>query len=586
MSDLRALQRATTLHDLAQLLNYEPKFLAYLIYKRPNKYSSFTIPKSSGAARNILAPCDELKALQKKVKILLESCQKTIELQYPLMGSLSHGFKSNHSIVTNADVHKKKLYVFNIDIQDFFGSIHMGRIRGFFISNKDFQLQPKIATILAQIMCHDNTLPQGSPTSPFASNLIGHLIDIRMVALAAKNGCTYSRYADDITFSTSKKTFPTQIAYCIDESNTWIPGSAVLKIISKCGFSLNHDKTRMQYTSSQQSVTGLVVNKIAHTPAEYRRTVRAMLHRLFLDGTYFTIKKPKHLNKTERITIPFGHLNKLEGMLSYIYMVDRYNREKIVNNSKIKHEETPLTSIEKMHGDFLFYKYFYAGGTPTIVCEGKTDNVYLTCAMKSLFAKYPELVSVDKDGKKSLKSRFINYSELTHRMLNMFGGSADIAQFIRFYARRCKKYKAHPPLHPTIIVVDNDMGSKEIFGAIKDTTAGRYITGAGKAQSLDKSRTLYYIAQNLYVVLTPLNAGKDTMMEDFFPTAVLTMQHKGKDFEILKGVKPGNTYSKHIFAQHIIKANQKSIDFSGFSPILDSMKAALLDYPKIKSIPA
>ncbi|KPA98212.1 retron Ec67 family RNA-directed DNA polymerase/endonuclease [Pseudomonas asplenii] len=585
MSDLRALQRATTLHDLAQLLNYEPKFLAYLIYKRPNKYSSFTIPKSSGAARNILAPCDELKALQKKVKVLLESCQNTIDLQNPLLGSLSHGFKPNHSIATNADVHKKRLYVFNIDIEGFFDSIHLGRIRGFLINNNSYKLQPKIATILAQIMCHNGTLPQGSPTSPFASNLIGHLIDIRMVALAARSGCTYSRYADDITFSTSKKNFPIQIAYCVDETNTWVPGSSVLNIISKCGFSLNHDKTRMQYTRSQQSVTGLVVNKITHTPADYRRTVRAMLHRLFLDGTYFTIKKPRHLNKSERINIPFGQLDKLEGMLSYIYMVDKYNRDKIVNNSRIKDEDIPLASIEKMHGDFLFYKYFYAGNVPTLVCEGKTDNVYLSCAMKSLSAKYPELIKVDKDGKKSLKARFINYSKLTHRLLNMFGGSADIAQFIRLYARRCKKYKAHPPLHPTIVVVDNDMGSKEIFGAIKDTTGDRYITGTGKARTLDKSRTLYYIAQNLYVVLTPLNSGKDTMMEDFFPKAVLTMQHKGKSFEILKGVKPGNTYSKHIFAQHIIKAHQKSIDFTGFAPIIDSIKAAILDYPKIKSTP-
>lgn len=580
MSELRKLQKAATLHDLAVILNYEPKFLAYLIYKKTNKYSQFTIPKSSGAPRNISAPCDELKALQRKVKVLLDSCLETIALQVPNLATLSHGFKKDHSIITNADKHRKKLYVLNIDIQDFFGSIHIGRLRGFFITNRSFSLQPKIATILSQIMCHEDKLPQGSPTSPVASNLIGHLLDVRMVSLASKNGCVYSRYADDITFSTNKLKFPQSIAYKIDDTHDWIPGSDLLKIISKSGFGLNHNKTRMQYNRAQQTVTGLIVNSITHTPASFRRTVRAMAHKLFLDGDYYVQEKPKHLKK-EKISIPRGQLKKLEGMFSYIYMVDNFNRAKIVSNSSKKQEEFPLRSIERIHGDFLFYKNFYGASAPTIICEGKTDNVYLTCAIKSLHAKFPELASLTKEGKTRLNLRFINYSNLTHRVLGLNGGSADIGLFIRNYARQCGKYKAHPPLNPTIVIVDNDSGSKPIFSAIKDVTGSTYAIPKGKGTVLDTSKTLYKIAQNLYVILTPKIGGKDSMMEHFFPAATLATQYKGKTFEVVRSGPPSTTYSKHVFAQNIIKANQKNIDFSGFEAILGSIKLALDDYPKI-----
>lgn len=73
------------------------------------------------------------------------------------------------------------------------------------------------------------------------------------------------------------------------------------------------------------------------------------------------------------------------------------------------------------------------------------------------------------------------------------------------------------------------------------------------------------------------------MMENFFPAATLTTQHKGKTFEVVRNGPPSTTYSKHVFAQNIVKANQKNIDFSGFEPILDSIKLALKDYPAIKA---
>ena len=96
---------------------------------------------------------------------------------------LAHGFKRGRSIVTNATKHKRRRFVFNIDIKNFFGTINFGRVRGFFIKNADFALHPSVATIVAQIACHENALPQGSPCSPVISNLIGSVLDIHLCKL-------------------------------------------------------------------------------------------------------------------------------------------------------------------------------------------------------------------------------------------------------------------------------------------------------------------------------------------------------------------------------------------------------------------
>ncbi len=213
MSQLESLRNAVDLSDLAKILGYKPKAISYILYvtKEENKYAEFEIPKKNGKTRKINAPTDQLKHLQRRLADLLNNCFSDISSEAQ-QKSLSHGFRKNHSIVTNANNHKNRRYVFNIDLKDFFPSINFGRVRGFFIKNNHFSLEGKVATIIAQIACHNNELPQGSPSSPIISNLIGHLLDVRMVNLAKNGKCTYSRYADDLTFSTNRKDFPASIA--------------------------------------------------------------------------------------------------------------------------------------------------------------------------------------------------------------------------------------------------------------------------------------------------------------------------------------------------------------------------------------
>src|SRR5664279_5643304 len=256
MSQLQALRAASSLNQVATLLDFKPKAVAYILYKKPpaTKYQSFSIAKRGGGLRQISAPSAELKLLQSNLSQLLQNCIEEINFSRKFGDQLAHAFKRKRSIITNARKHLQRRYVFNIDLQDFFGTINFGRVRGFFIKDANFMLHPKVATVLAQIACHDNALPQGSPCSPVISNLLGHLLDIHLCKLAMKYGCTYSRYADDITFSTNKPDFPNGIARQVaGETHKWEVGDQLQKVVTNAGFTINPQKTRLQYRGSRQN---------------------------------------------------------------------------------------------------------------------------------------------------------------------------------------------------------------------------------------------------------------------------------------------------------------------------------------------
>ncbi|WP_434120444.1 reverse transcriptase domain-containing protein [Pseudomonas fortuita] len=151
-----------------------------------NQYKSFTIAKKSGGVRTIYAPSDYLKPIQAALSLLLQDCIQEITKSKGdgFRSTLSHGFVRERSILTNAVMHLSQKNVLNIDLKDFFESFNFGRVRGFFIANKNFQLDPAVATVIAQIACYDNKLPQGSPCSPVITNLITHSLDIRLASLA------------------------------------------------------------------------------------------------------------------------------------------------------------------------------------------------------------------------------------------------------------------------------------------------------------------------------------------------------------------------------------------------------------------
>ena len=228
MSKLESLKSASSLRQLAVLLGVWPSHLSYVLYVKPGpKYTAFEIPKRGGGSRTIEAPNEALKHVQRQLYELLRDCMKEIQDRTNIQDHIAHGFVPRKSIVTNARRHRHRRWVFNIDLEDFFPSINFGRVRGFLLKNRDFELHESVATVIAQIACHNNALPQGSPCSPIFSNLIAHVMDIRLVHLASRAGCIYTRYADDLTFSTNKAEFPAEIAEQAgtneDGVQTWAP---------------------------------------------------------------------------------------------------------------------------------------------------------------------------------------------------------------------------------------------------------------------------------------------------------------------------------------------------------------------------
>jgi RNA-directed DNA polymerase len=256
--------------DVADLLEIDYKTLNYLVYRKKNdNYKTFFLGKKSGGLRKINTPVTTLKIIQQKL------CYVFSLIYQPKQPT--HGFVLNRSIVTNADSHIKKRCILNIDLQDFFPSINFGRVRGMLLK-KPYNIPPPAATVLAQIISFNNELPQGAPTSPIVSNMICAKMDSQLQRLAKEYSCTYTRYADDITFSTTLKKFPEELAFISDEG-TVIIGDILKKIISENGFQINKSKTKLKdRTKSRLEVTGIIVNQFPNTQRTFIRQIRAMLH--------------------------------------------------------------------------------------------------------------------------------------------------------------------------------------------------------------------------------------------------------------------------------------------------------------------
>lgn len=187
----------------------------------------------------------------------------------------AHGFIPKRDIVTNASEHVNKRYVLNFDLENFFESISFRRVRQMFISY--FGFNDKVATTLANICCHPKGfLPQGAATSPVISNIIANGLDKELTRIAKNSKWSkYTRYADDITFSTDKRKFPQEIAQLID--GHIVLSEIILNVIQKHGFTINHKKTRLQNHKENQTVTGITVNEKLNVNRKYIRRIRSIL---------------------------------------------------------------------------------------------------------------------------------------------------------------------------------------------------------------------------------------------------------------------------------------------------------------------
>lgn len=223
-------------------------------------YRKIVLSKRKGGKRILAIPSVPLRKSQKSLLQFFTQFKTH---------HAAHGFVDGKSIITHARLHIAKESILTVDIEDFFGSITSSHLEKLFRFNgvqsqTDIDLLKKLTTL-------DSKLPQGAPTSPVLSNAVAYEMDCELENWAKQKNLIYSRYADDMVFSSENRTIEIEF---INE---------VSEIVLKHGFKLNHSKTRILPRGRRQIVTGLVVNTKLNVKREYLRNTSAILHNILSD---------------------------------------------------------------------------------------------------------------------------------------------------------------------------------------------------------------------------------------------------------------------------------------------------------------
>ncbi len=311
--------------DLAAFLGITREQLAWLCYHREvapiDHYSHFSIPKRSGGTRAISAPRPYLKAAQ--AKILAEILGR-VEVH-----EAAAAFLPGRNIADNALQHAHSAeggpsVVLRIDLKDFFPSITFNRVAGVFAS---LGYNAGISTLLALICTEsprveanfdgqksfvalgERFVPQGAPTSPALTNLLCRRLDTRLRGMAKYYDFTYTRYADDLVFSS-----PQPDARVISLQR------GVFKILEAEQFTVNPDKVAIMRRGSRQSVTGVVVNGELGPRLSRRdlKRYRAVLHDIETNGA-------------DAVSAKMGKsaLHYARGYLAFVHMVSPESAAKL-----------------------------------------------------------------------------------------------------------------------------------------------------------------------------------------------------------------------------------------------------------------
>ena len=237
----------------ARVINY------YAFHKQARRYRTFQIPKRArGEMRDLKAPDQGLLRIQR----LLLLCLTDV---FPVADKAAHGFVTGRSVLTNAQPHVGRRFVLNLDLKDFFPRTHIGRVVAI-LQRKPFSLPRPGAYLVANLCCDLGSLPQGAPTSPLLTNAVCQPLDRKLRQFATAHRCTYTRYADDLTFSSNRAAFTAAFHQELDA------------IIKGQNYEQNLQKQRLQTARECQQVTGVTVNVRTNVPRDYYRVVRNMLH--------------------------------------------------------------------------------------------------------------------------------------------------------------------------------------------------------------------------------------------------------------------------------------------------------------------
>ncbi|MBK9479665.1 MAG: RNA-directed DNA polymerase [Bacteroidetes bacterium] len=272
------------------------------------EYKHYQTKKKKGGSRLINAPTGELKKIQKRLNNYLQAyylCLKPKEVHgFVLLAPL---IQQRSNIVANAEVHVGKKFVLNLDLKDFFPSITAKRVKAFFMSPL-FNYNEQIANALTLLCTFQGKLPIGAPTSPVISNFICLKLDADLQNFCAANELNYSRYADDLSFS----------------SNSSISNDTILdliNLITKNDFTVNYKKLRLKSSNKRQTVTGITVNEKVNVNRVLLKKIRAMLHDLTSNGLEVATHKHFKFNGFVDQKYKERFLFRLKGYINFIGQV-------------------------------------------------------------------------------------------------------------------------------------------------------------------------------------------------------------------------------------------------------------------------
>ncbi|AEE54539.1 reverse transcriptase family protein [Haliscomenobacter hydrossis] len=232
--------------QLAQSLNWPDDYQD--VIKKQN-YHQFSMPKKDGTLRAITAPGNKLKFLQKTLShaFQLTYLNKIPDCVHGYVPGDIHPEVGTRHILSNAQVHFGAKYLLNLDIDDFFPNLDSLRILD---ALRYWYPEMPQATqeLLVGICCYNNQLPMGAPSSPVLSNMCVHQMDLALLTLCAQHQVTYSRYVDDMSFSSSS-------------DNLLALEPALIEALQSFGFTINQAKRMHFGPEGPKIVTGLIMDE-------------------------------------------------------------------------------------------------------------------------------------------------------------------------------------------------------------------------------------------------------------------------------------------------------------------------------------
>ncbi|WP_081403525.1 reverse transcriptase domain-containing protein [Acinetobacter soli] len=311
------------------------------------------MPKKDGGIRQLYVPNQLIKKIQKQI---FDDLQPIYSPR-----ACAFAYVKGRNIKEHAKKHVNKRWILRVDLQDFFPNIHFGRVRGIF---KLLGCNEEISTYLAQLCCYEGKLPQGTSTSPLISNILASKMDRQLSEMAKQNQCFYTRYCDDLYFSTNRKLFPQNLAFFDNSSGNRFCqlGEDLKNIIDSNDFIVNEKKVYLSDKSNRQFVTGLIVNEKLNINRKFVRSLRPDLKKLKDNPNY----KNEYFEKYNK-----NLLAKIRGKIEFIGYIRGYE-DTLYRKYALE--------LSKLDSSYIFNKRnlsFGDGNLVEIYCEGVTDYLLL-----------------------------------------------------------------------------------------------------------------------------------------------------------------------------------------------------------------